>query len=71
MTALSIIQAGLQALSSCLVSLMAVLIFFLFVVAALAAVEFLIGRGGLASAYTVKTASCEEHGVSSRPSHLS
>jgi hypothetical protein len=71
MTALSIIEAGLQAISSCLTSLMAVLILFVFVVAGLAAVEVLIGRGGLARAYTVKTASCEEHGVSARPSRLS
>jgi hypothetical protein len=69
MTALSIIQASLQEISSWLMSLLAVIVLFVSVLAAFVAVEF--ACGVVARAYTVKTASCDEHGVSAtsaRPS---
>jgi len=69
MTGLSIIQASLQEISSWLMSLLAVIAVFVSVVVAFVAVEF--ACGALARAYTVKTACCDEHGVSAtsaRPS---
>jgi hypothetical protein len=67
MTPFAIFTAGLQSLSSWVMSILALVALLVFVIVFLVLVELVFERGTLSQAYTVKSNSCEEYSSSASP----
>ena len=67
MTPFAIFTAGLQSLSSWVMSIVALVALLFFVIVCLVLVELVFEHGALAQAYTVKSNSSEEYATSMPP----